>query len=285
MVAELGLSEAELQDFRARGVSGTFRHPLLGTGSQHARRIVEAYSRLEKSLAFPGPTHVDMERRLDGGALWFQSTFSVVPEIRDVVSHPALVERVASILGDDLLVWATTVARKRPGDVHSWHTDTARWEGVTAFIGLDGMSLQTVVKVMSHTHRLQASPFDLIESAQFTNAVRESPLTDEETVVEAARTLEPKAEIVAHDLHDGEFFLFDGCAWHGSRNTGGATRYALAVFYARPDADIRIPTAFGREPVWYAHKPPCLLVRGKDRFRVNRFIEVGARGALTAEAE
>jgi ectoine hydroxylase-related dioxygenase (phytanoyl-CoA dioxygenase family) len=271
------LTPAERADFVERGVSGVFSHPLLAPGGGVADRLLGAYGALAGRLAFPGPTNVDMERRLDAGMMWFQSTFVAIPELYEVASHPAIVGRVASILGPDLLVWATTVLKKQPGEAHLWHTDTAQWEGVTAFVGLRGMSRASNVKAMTHTHRLAESPYDLFTEGQWTDVRGASPLTDEAAVLAAARRREPRCELVAHDMGDGEFFLFDGLTWHGSRNESEQTRHALAIFYARPDADVRIPTAFGKAPTWYGEKPPCVLVAGVDRFRKNRLVAPPAR--------
>jgi ectoine hydroxylase-related dioxygenase (phytanoyl-CoA dioxygenase family) len=273
------LTMAEQSAFRERGLTSVYSHPLLAGDAPVTRRALDGYRQLEPGLAFPGPTHVDMERKLDSGKMWFQSTFTVVPELFEVASHPAILDRVVSILGPDVLLWASSVLTKRPGESHYWHIDTAAWEVVTVFVGLRGMSRGSVVKALSHSHRLGMSPFDLFTTGEANDMRGTSPLSSDATVAAAARKLDPRCDLVQPEMKDGDFYMFDGLTWHGSLNTTEVPRTAVTFFFSRPDADIRIPTAFGSTPVWYREKPACTLVAGIDRFRKNRIVPPAARTA------
>src|SRR5690348_12444758 len=52
---------------------------------------------------------------------WFKSMHTLVPEYYDVASHPAVVGRVAALLGPDLIAWGLTLTRSMPGGMHRWH--------------------------------------------------------------------------------------------------------------------------------------------------------------------
>ncbi len=273
-----GLLPTELSSFLERGFSRTFAHPLLATPGR-AETLIDAFRRIE-GLAYPGPTHLDMEKRLDSGAPWFQSTFTLAPDIWAIGSHPAIVDRVKSILGPDVIMWGSSLLTKKPGDIHCWHTDTVNWDSVGVFVGLQGTSRNSNLQLITRMHRSGVSPYDLFTDGAFTDvrANADTPLADSARVLEAARKLNPSCELVQEDIRDGEFFLFDGLAWHGSENKNPTTRVAVTFFFARPDADIQIPTAFGAKPCWYGKKPPCSLVAGIDRYRKNHIVQPFASG-------
>jgi ectoine hydroxylase-related dioxygenase (phytanoyl-CoA dioxygenase family) len=126
------------------------------------------------------------------------------------------------------------------------------------------------------------SPFDLI-AGPCTDIRRESLLTDDAAVLAAARSRDPRCEHVTHEIRDGQFFIFDRHTWHGSRNTAGTVRVAATLFFARADARVRIPTAFGSMPVWYREQPPCILVAGQDRSGHNKLVPPPVACATTDE--
>ena len=94
-------------------------------------------------------------------------------------------------------------------------------------------------------------------------------LSDDAALAESRRW-QPASELITMDLKPGEFFLFDGRLWHGSRNRGWRSRSAIIAQYARPDARIAIPLSFDRPVRWHSYQPPCLLVRGEDRVGINK---------------
>jgi ectoine hydroxylase-related dioxygenase (phytanoyl-CoA dioxygenase family) len=85
-----------------------------------------------------------------------------LPAYGRLASHPAIVARVASILGPDVIAWGMTTSTVRPGQRHRWHVDVEhrRWPGVSVFVGLRNMARGSSLKVISGSHRLEESPGD-----------------------------------------------------------------------------------------------------------------------------
>jgi Phytanoyl-CoA dioxygenase (PhyH) len=192
---------------------------------------------------------------------WFKSMHVLFPRFAEVAGHPAIVNRVASLLGPDILAWGVTTTMRRPGQRHPWHVDVEhqRWPGVTVFIGLSNISKDSTLKVISRSHKIDVPPDGL------------RTLNDEDALAESKR-FQPLASLDRVELNEGEFFIFDGRSWHGSHNTGNETRMALIAQYCRPDAEVMIPLTWNQPVQWHSSRPPCILVRGSDRFGVNRVV-------------
>jgi len=255
--AEPGLSAGELVRFREQGWVGNF--PLV-----NAAEASSIASRRESQIArFSYPDN----RGLQGGPgaferrPWFKSMHAYLPDYFALASHPAIVGRVASILGPDLIAWGVTTILMQPGQVHRWHVDLehTHWEGVSAFIGLQGNMTQTNLKVVTRSQRMGALPQHL-------------GIHSDADALAACRRGDPAAALEVMDVEVGEFSLFDGRLWHGSHNTGEVPRIAMIAQYARPDARIRIPLNWDEPIRWHPDPPPCVLVRGQDRYGINRVV-------------
>ena len=257
------LDAAEVAHFRRTGWVG--RYPLL-TADDVARvhrlrdRVAEHFT-LPEQLALATRPDAFEQRP------WFKSLHAHVPLCHDIATHPAIVGRVASLLGPDVMVWGQVAILSWPGKLHRWHVDVEnlRWPGVNAYIGLTNMDAHSGLKVVESTQCIGRPPqaFGVDK--------------DDAQALEAARREEPDSRIVSVPLAPGEFFLFDGLLWHSSRNTGVRERLAMIVHYARPDADVRVPLNFDEPIQWHPTRPPCVLVSGQDRHGINRL--VGRPGA------
>jgi ectoine hydroxylase-related dioxygenase (phytanoyl-CoA dioxygenase family) len=190
-----------------------------------------------------------------------------MPEYYDVACHHAIVSRVASILGPDVLAWGLTLTRSIPSGVHRWHVDIEhlRWPGVSVYIGLVNNDQDSTLKVLSGSHRMPERP-------------QAYGVEDDGGALAAVQPAEPEAEIVRMPTGPGQFFLFDGRLWHGSHNTGPNIRLAMIIHYSRPDVRVQIPLNFSDPIHWHESRPPCVLVCGEDRYGINRL--VGRPGPL-----
>lgn len=257
------LDAAEVEHFRRRGWVG--RYPLLTTADVaqvHRVRdqVVDGFTLPEQLARATQPDA--FERRP-----WFKSMHAHVPLFHDIARHPAIVGRVASLLGPDVMVWGLVTIRSWPGKLHRWHVDVEnlRWPGVNAYIGLTDIDERSTLKVVEGTHRIGRPPqaFGVDK--------------DDGVALAAARQQVPDSRVTTVPLSPGEFSLFDGLLWHGSHNTGERERLAMIVHYARPDADVRVPLNFDEPIRWHPTRPPCVMVSGQDRHGINR--QVGRPGA------
>ena len=193
---------------------------------------------------------------------WFKSMHALVPEYYDAACHPAIVRRVAAVLGPDVLAWGLTLTRSAPGGEHRWHADIEhlRWRGVSVYVGLVNNDLDSTLKVLSGSHRMPEKP-------------QAYGVKDDADALAAVRPLAPGAEVLRMPLKPGEFFLFEGRLWHASHNTGANIRLAMIIHYSRPDVRVQIPLDFDEPVRWHGSRPPCVLVSGKDRFGINRLVD------------
>lgn len=203
---------------------------------------------------------------------WFQSLHTLSPALAGVGRRPEIVERVAELLGDDLLQWAGIRFEQAPQSRLHWHTDTEYdyWSGVSVWLGIQDVTPQTALKLLPGSDRYPVSPEDLQRNE---GVSMESLASDEEVLRVLGRVapeLEPK--IVQPPVHDGEFILFKGKLWHGSRNPTDAMRVAMGLRYATPDQHVRIPLTYLPPIIFDPTPAPCLLVRGEDRFGCNRVV-------------
>jgi hypothetical protein len=198
---------------------------------------------------------------------WFKSMHTVMPEYYDAACHPAIVGRVASVLGPDVLAWGLALTRSSPGNVHRWHVDIEhrRWPGVSVYIGLVNSDRDSTLKVLTGSHRMPERP-------------QAYGVEDDAGALAAVQPTVPAAEVVRMPIGPGEFFLFHGRLWHGSHNTGSHTRLAMIIHYSRPDVRVQIPLNFNDPIHWHGSRPPCVLVCGEDRYGINRL--VGRPGPL-----
>lgn len=252
-----GLSSQEIAHFGRKGWAGAF--PLLTPAG--VKRATDAYGQVA-DLVMPEHLLPTLHRN-DAFAQrpWAKSLHAYIPEYQAIVSHPAIVNRVASLLGPDLIAWGLSVAVRQPGQKHRWHIDIEhhRWPGITVFIGLTGSTANSSLNVISGSHHTKAIPqFLKIESnkAALAKACRLGATCELETVV----------------TQEGEFFMFDGLLWHGSANQSFSPRTALIAQYARPDARIEVPLTWNEPIRWLPASPPCVLVSGQDRFGINRIV-------------
>jgi hypothetical protein len=69
---------------------------------------------------------------------WAKSLHAYLPEFYDIASHPAIVGRVSSLLGENVIAWGCQVVTRDLGHIHRWHVDVEHtgWPGVSVFLGL-----------------------------------------------------------------------------------------------------------------------------------------------------
>ena len=180
------------------------------------------------------------------------------------------------------MLWGVSAVRRKPGDVHPWHSDiesSAPTGGfVSVWIGLEHTSLDSSLKLIRASHRSGTS----VQEARAAHGIGRDDATPE-TLLQLARDWAPDAELVEPEMTDGDGIFFDGRLWHGTdnRNRSGE-RLALVLQFAGARLPVRIPD--WSELDWPFRlrdepRPPVILVRGSDRSGSNT-----ARAAPAASA-
>lgn len=178
---------------------------------------------------------------------------------------PAIVDRVAELLGDNVLLWGASLVNRKPGEVHPWHTDietsSSVSTAVTVWIGLANTNRNSSLQLITRSHRYGIV---LQERAQQGGIRREDIRKD--SVLEWSLEYDPKSSLEQLDIADGESVFFDGRLWHGSENTNlSRTRSAIILHYVAANEKIKIPDFSRLEWPFKFHddlKAPCLVVRG-----------------------
>lgn len=170
----------------------------------------------------------------------------------ELVRHPAVLDAVESVLGPDILVWASSIFAKAPAsaDFVSWHQDMTYWglepaEIVTAWIALtDSRPDNGCMRVVPGSHSREIMPH------RDTFAKDNMLSRGQEVAVEV-----DEATAVDIELSPGEMSLHHAKIVHGSHaNRSRRPRIGFAVRYISP----AVRQAAGAED-------SVMLVRGEDR--------------------
>ena len=194
----------------------------------------------------PNPRRPMQSRHMDSGAVF------------DLASHPAIIERIASLLGPDIVVWTTNFWLKEPGAAEiPWHQDINFWPieppvNISAWVAIDEVTAENAcVRLIPGSHR------------QFLPHRRAS----EDMAI--AETVDPNAydegQAVNMELKPGEFFLFSERLLHASsKNTSDKRRLGLSVRVTVPFVHI-----FQDSHLHPGHT--AILASGRDVMGFNRY--------------
>jgi hypothetical protein len=265
------LTPEERQRFERDGWIGPY--PLLPAAEARALapELQRAYDR---TRGFFYPPRAELERfYAEGGSYyedtpWFQSLHALSPRLLELGRAPAIVERVAQLIGPDLMLWATICFFQPPGGRLHWHSDNEfhHVRGVSAWLGAANTTPDNALKLMPGSHRFPKRPEDYLS----TRAESMRGLQDDERGLALARQFDATVAIERPAVHDGEFILFDGTVWHASDNPASEQRYAMGLRYSPPDQEVRIPMTPWEPTIWDPARPPTVMVHGEDRHARNR---------------
>jgi non-haem Fe2+, alpha-ketoglutarate-dependent halogenase len=204
--------------------------------------------------------------------------------VYDICSKPAIVERLASLIGPDILLWRSQLFYKKPGDGETaWHQDHA-FPGplnvpsidppvtVTAWIALDEATIENgCVELVAGTHKEGLIPTVAGETGEGIFG-RKHKLD---------RAIGENDRIAKMVIKPGQFFLFTNLTIHGSGpNTTDASRLGMAVRFV--PTSVRVyPGASVDGQGMNLDKFGCILVRGADSFAHNRMRTPPEAGATS----
>ena len=179
--------------------------------------------------------------------------------IYDLATHPAIIERIAGLLGPDLIVWATNLWLKEPGGTQiPWHQDIDGWPrepqlNTSAWIAIDEVTVENAcVQIIPGSHR---------QSLSHTRAG-----ADMAFFKMADPSAYDPAGAVNMELKPGEFFLFSEKLLHGSsRNISQKRRLGLSVRVTLPMVHVFQDVS----PLHAGHT--AIIARGKDVMGFNRY--------------
>jgi|SRR5579864_626693 len=192
----------------------------------------------------------------------------------EIATHPAIIEVVAALLGDDVMLWGASIQSRSPDDVHPWHSDIESSDPsgktVAVWIGLEQTSRDSSLLVIPYSHHFGVT----VQEARHEHGKGRAETTSE-NIVRWARGRDARSRLVQLDMTDGEALFFDGRLWHYSHNVSGTTRHALLLQYATPDTMIRFPDLNRLDwpfRILNLPRPACVLLRGSDKAGINRVV-------------
>ncbi len=238
MVKFYGLTAEDVRFFHDEGYLGPYR--------MHTPEEMDAIRpRVEHEIfEAEGPFHVSRtkSRHLDNRTIY------------DLCVHPAITDRVACILGADIVLWQSNFFNKEPGAKEiPWHQDMNFWSkeieppiNVSAWLAIDDADLtNSCVQLMPGSHRKMVPHIKATPDQAF----REQGDPDH-------LYIDPD-RVVTMELKAGQFFLFTERMLHySSANRSDRRRLGLAIRMTIP-----IVRCYKKHRV--------ILVRGKDRVGFN----------------
>ena len=149
--------------------------------------------------------------------------------------HPAIVDRLVGLMGEDILAWGMCFLERHPNERFLWHTDIEHvaWPGISVCLGLEGMTPRSSLIVAEGSHLVPYNPQD-------------NGISNYRAIMDHVRSYSANARLVQVPLHPGQFFLFHGKLWHASHNTSNGTRTSAIIQYSPSSARIAIPLSLRR---------------------------------------
>lgn len=225
-----------------------------------------------------------------------------IPGLSKLISEPAIVQRMQSIIGPDILCWRTEFFPKNPGDSGTgWH------QVETYAIG------ETSQGMLEATEHSPDNPMELTCWVAFTEAAKENACIkvipgshrewryDENAPMKwnaAARDnsffgynyndikidpdWDPDQQNVRHlEMRAGQFFIFTARCIHGSNpNTSRRQRMGFAIrvvpTHVRVYGGMTEFDEFGHR--FNLDRHGCVLVAGRDEYQLNRVARENAWG-------
>lgn len=170
--------------------------------------------------------------------------------VYDLLTEPRIVDRIADLLGENVIAWGSHFFCKMPGDGKrvSWHQDSSYWpltpsKAVTAWLAIDDADIENAcMRFIPGTHHL----------GHLTYALNEN---DEANVLsQTVGDIESLGDPVNVELKAGEISIHSDLLLHGSEaNESSRRRCGLTLRYC--PADVRAGLG------WNAKG---LIVRGQD---------------------
>ncbi len=253
MSSSYSLTPAELDNFKKNSFLGPY----------DLIKSEELPAFIKKCKKFP--SHV---------APWEKSVHALMPEMLEIATRPQLLDKVKSILGNDVILWGSQIIVKKPSLKHEWHVDveTMNWGGLTCWVPLENAFKS--ISVITGSHDFKVSPQELHKKGIL------NYFNDGE-VLREAKKLNPDSEIIVPEIMPGQVVMWDGPNWHSAINNTNKIRVVMIMQFSTPDKLIRQPKNFDYPNTKFFDKPvPCVLASGQDNYKINYMIKKEDSGSL-----
>lgn len=238
------LSPAEIQHFHSQGYLGPY-------ACVTPEEMAEIRGHIERHvLTREGPNKKNNSqcRHLDSALVF------------NLLARPAIVDRMRSLYGDDLILWASYFFTKEPGGAEiPWHQDLNYWPlepvvNISAWLAIDDVTVEnSCVRLIPGSHKKVAPHVKSSGNMAFSEMVDMS-------YVDASRAINM-------ELRPGEFFLFNEKTLHQSEpNRSSKRRMGLSCRVTLPFVKIEHDTS----PLYPGHA--AVLLSGKDELGFNRLV-------------
>ena len=184
---------------------------------------------------------------------WRYKSHLVFPWFNQLMRHPAILDLVRSLLGNDLMVWTTHIYPKEPGDGRfiSWHQDSAHW-------GLDSNQVLSVWVALTDATR-ENGCMRMLPGSHHNGQVKHQDTRNPNNILTRGQTIFNGIEedrSVWIELKAGEVSVHHVDMFHASTpNQSNQRRVGVAIRYITPSArQTRIDEDY------------ATLVSGEDRF-------------------
>ncbi|MBD0352158.1 MAG: phytanoyl-CoA dioxygenase family protein [Flavisolibacter sp.] len=187
----------------------------------------------------------------------------------ELAMHADILGKINSLLGKNVLLWGSQIIKQKPFRRHRFHRDIefSVIDGVAVWLAVKNVNSDTF-SVIPGSQLFRLSPQELSFLEGFN-------LNDEAAVLSSTKKINPDSELVSLNISDGQYIIFHGKLWHGTKNKTANPRYAINLRYTNPCFKVRIgkngdlPNA-----EWHKSEPECLLVSGEDTFGINRLLNL-----------
>lgn len=190
-----------------------------------------------------------------GKGRWHKGIHITSPLIYELANKAAILDRISSIIGDNVVLWGAIVMTIKPSDNPTWHLDEeveflSPLDGAGIWLALSNVNEDSGLRVITRSHRIpRPIAFESTDKAN----------------LELAKRVDPNCECVYIHTNPGEFIIFSGAIWHTGGKLPNMVRYALLLQYCKPEATLTIPEH------WKISLPiPCVMVRGTSRLDLYR---------------
>ena len=245
IVDSYALTEAEIRQFDEQGYLG----PFAAVSPDEMRRMDQIIEREVFGTEGPSPGKRMQSRHMD------------CPIVYEIASRPEIVDRMVSLFGPDLMLWATYFFNKEPGGKEiPWHQDLNYWPlepliNISAWIAVDEATLEnSCVQLIPGSHRKAVPHIATPHEAEFEEM--------------ADPNYFDASHAIPMELLPGEFFLFNEKTLHYSdKNRSQRRRRGMTMRVTLPI--VRIDQE--KPPLHPGHR--AILLRGSDSMGFNKMCD------------